>query len=71
VTLSEALRGIERPEPAVALLIGPEGGFTDEEVAAARAGGARAIGLGPRILRTETAAVVACALILHELGEME
>jgi len=70
VALHEALRGIERPDPSIALMIGPEGGFTDEEVATARAKGALAVGLGPRILRTETAAVVASALILYELGEM-
>ncbi len=70
VSPREALHGIGRPDPAIALLIGPEGGFTDEEVALARDKGARAVGLGPRILRTETAAIVASALILYELGEM-
>jgi 16S rRNA (uracil1498-N3)-methyltransferase len=70
VSLREALRGIGRPDPAIALLIGPEGGFTEEEVALAREKSAIAVGLGPRILRTETAAIVACALILYELGEM-
>jgi len=70
VSLHDALRGMERPDPSLALLIGPEGGFTDEEVALARDKGALAVGLGPRILRTETAAVVASALILYELGEM-
>ncbi len=70
VNLRQALHGMERPEPTIALLIGPEGGFTEEEVALAREKGAIAVGLGPRILRTETAAVVACALILYELGEM-
>jgi 16S rRNA (uracil1498-N3)-methyltransferase len=70
VTLREALHGIVRPDPSIALLIGPEGGFTEEEVTLAREKGAFAVGLGPRILRTETAAVVACALILYELGEM-
>jgi len=69
-TLHEVLRGIGHPDPAIALLIGPEGGFTDEEVALAREKGAIPVGLGPRILRTETAAVVASALILYELGEM-
>ena len=54
----------------VALLVGPEGGFTADELGAARDAGARAFSLGPRILRTETAAVVASALVLHELGEM-
>jgi 16S rRNA (uracil1498-N3)-methyltransferase len=70
VRLREALQGMGRPDPSIALLIGPEGGFTDEEVALARDKGAIAVGLGPRILRTETAAIVACALVLYELGEM-
>jgi 16S rRNA (uracil1498-N3)-methyltransferase len=69
-TLHEVLQGIGRQDPSIALLIGPEGGFTDEEVALASGKGAIPVGLGPRILRTETAAVVASALILYELGEM-
>ncbi|MBI1914305.1 MAG: 16S rRNA (uracil(1498)-N(3))-methyltransferase [Planctomycetes bacterium] len=45
-------------EVDAALAVGPEGGFTDEEVGAARSAGWQVIGLGPRILRIETAAVV-------------
>ncbi len=55
----------------IALLIGPEGGFTEEEVKRSQARGAIPISLGRRILRTETAAVVAASLILYELNEME
>jgi 16S rRNA (uracil1498-N3)-methyltransferase len=44
--------------PGVALAVGPEGGFTEEEIAAGRAAGWRLIDLGPRILRVETAALV-------------
>lgn len=51
----------------VLLLIGPEGGFAPEEAGAARTAGAISISLGPRILRAETAAVVGCALVVHEL----
>lgn len=51
----------------IALLIGSEGGFTDEEIAEACSRGAKAFSLGKRILRTETASIVASALILHEL----
>lgn len=47
---------------ALTLLIGPEGGFTDEEVREAIAAGARPFSLGPAILRIETAAVAALAL---------
>lgn len=56
---------------AIALLVGPEGGFTEEEVKRCSSSGVIAFGLGRRILRTETAAVVASALILYELGQME
>jgi 16S rRNA (uracil1498-N3)-methyltransferase len=67
--LRDALRSSKK-DLSVALMIGPEGGFTQEEVAAACERGAVPICLGPRVLRTETAAVVAAALILYELGEM-
>ena len=48
------------PSP-VALLVGPEGGWTEEERAGLRATGWRPLGLGSRVLRTETAAVVGVA----------
>jgi 16S rRNA (uracil1498-N3)-methyltransferase len=54
----------------VALFIGPEGGYEDAEVDQARAAGATVATLGPRILRTETAALAAVTLVLHALGEM-
>jgi 16S rRNA (uracil1498-N3)-methyltransferase len=47
----------------VLCLIGPEGGFTEEEAAAALAAGCRAVSLGQAILRTETAAAAALAVI--------
>jgi 16S rRNA (uracil1498-N3)-methyltransferase len=50
------------PAGRLALAIGPEGGFSDEEVARARASGALVASLGPHVLRTETAAVLAAAL---------
>jgi 16S rRNA (uracil1498-N3)-methyltransferase len=46
----------------VAIAVGPEGGFTEEEIAMARAGGWTAVGLGPRIVRVETAAVALAVL---------
>ncbi|MFM6854794.1 MAG: RsmE family RNA methyltransferase, partial [Sphingopyxis sp.] len=52
------------------LLVGPEGGFDDAERAAIRAAaGARAITLGPRILRAETAAIAATALWMAAAGD--
>jgi len=53
----------------VALFIGPEGGFTADEVALAQKAGARVVTLGPRILRAETAGIATCAAILYDLGE--
>jgi len=50
-----------RAAPPVALLVGPEGGWTPEERAELRATGWRPLGLGARVLRTETAAVVGVA----------
>ena len=55
---------------AVRLLIGPEGGFTEREVQAARAAGAVVASLGSAILRTETAAVVGAALVLAHYGRL-
>lgn len=55
------------PVATAGILVGPEGGFTDEEVAAARSAGARPFSLGPRRLRTETAGALAVALVLYEL----
>ena len=62
-----------RPEPGpAAILIGPEGGFTDEERAAIRAlPQARAVSLGPRILRADTAALAAVALWMASAGDWE
>jgi 16S rRNA (uracil1498-N3)-methyltransferase len=51
----------------ILLLIGPESGFSPAEVAEALASGAQAISLGPRILRTETAALAMAAQILYAL----
>jgi 16S rRNA (uracil1498-N3)-methyltransferase len=54
--------------PAV-ILIGPEGGFTEEERAFVRGSGACAISLGPRILRAETAALAALATYMAVAGD--
>ena len=53
------------------LAVGPEGGFCDEELALADAAGFRAVGLGPLVLRTETAALVLVALAAFLGGRLE
>ena len=61
-----------RPSPlGIALLIGPEGGFEEEEIVAAQTAGVQPVTLGPRILRAETAAIVAAALTLSAAGELK
>jgi len=54
---------------SAALAIGPEGGWTDEELASARAAGFEEASLGANILRTETAVVAALAILNSVLGE--
>ncbi len=61
---------IENDTKRASVLVGPEAGFSDEEVDLAVAGGFVAASLGSRILRAENAAPVACALIMHCLGEL-
>ena len=70
-TLKAVLSSNQKTSASIVILIGPEGGFSDDEVAQACDQGAVAVGLGPRILRTETAAMVVPALVLHELGDFE
>ena len=71
-TLGPALRAARakrgRDALVVSLFIGPEGGFSDEEIEMAEAEGAVVFGLGPRVLRAETAAVASVALVQYELG---
>jgi 16S rRNA (uracil1498-N3)-methyltransferase len=52
------------PARTVLILVGPEGGFTDDELSAARQAGLVSVRLGPSILRIETAAVAASSLVL-------
>ena len=65
--------GRERPlqTARIALFIGPEGGFSDEEIEEAAAVGVQPVTLGSRILRAETAAVVAATLALSAMGELD
>ena len=51
------------PPTALTLLVGPEGGFSEEEESAAVAAGALPLHMGARVLRTETAGIAACAVL--------
>lgn len=54
----------------IGVLVGPEGGFEEEEISSLKEKGAYIITLGSRILRTETAGFVATSLIQYELGDL-
>lgn len=58
------------PDRGVCLLVGPEGGWSDAEVALAERSGARAVTLGPRIMRPLPAVLTAMAVVLHRSGDL-
>lgn len=65
-SLKQALRAAKQPA-TIALLIGPEGGLEESEVAQLVKAGAKSVSLGPRILRTETAGMAMLAQTLYEV----
>ena len=67
---TDTLGDVPRPLSAVTVLIGPEGGLAQAEQEAAVAAGFRPVRLGPRVLRTETAAIAALALLQREFGDL-
>ena len=68
-TASVSLRTLDAATK-IALLIGPEGGLSDPEISAARHAGCVGIGLGPRVLRTETAGVATLAALQLLWGDL-
>jgi 16S rRNA (uracil1498-N3)-methyltransferase len=66
---STALRDLPRPARPVELLVGPEGGFTETEAALAQRAGFAPVRLGPRVLRTETAAPALLAAVQALWGD--
>lgn len=67
---TESLAGIDVPATKVCLLIGPEGGFSNAEYEMLEAAGFRAVSFGPRVLRTETAAIAALAVLQTRCGDL-
>ena len=63
------MRELPAPPGPIALLAGPEGGLTDDEETAAVAAGFGRLTLGPRVLRTETAAIAAMAAMQAMWGD--
>jgi 16S rRNA (uracil1498-N3)-methyltransferase len=68
--LSESVSSLIPPPSSLFIVLGPEGGFTKEEVEMAKEKGLVATSLGKRILRAETAAIAAVTLAQYALGDM-
>lgn len=58
------------PETSILVLVGPEGGWTQEEIAIAEGASFIPVTLGPKILRAETAAMIAMGILQSRLGEL-
>jgi len=67
---SVSLASISAPETKVCVMIGPEGGFSDNEYGDADVSGFKAVSLGPRILRTESAAIATLAILQFLWGDL-
>ncbi|MCH9694623.1 MAG: 16S rRNA (uracil(1498)-N(3))-methyltransferase [Gammaproteobacteria bacterium] len=67
----EPLAAVPAPETKVCVLIGPEGGFSDTEYEDASVAGFRAVSLGPRVLRTESAAIATLAVLQALWGDFK
>jgi 16S rRNA (uracil1498-N3)-methyltransferase len=65
-----SLDDVPRTAAGVTVLIGPEGGLTEAEQQTAVGAGFMPVRLGPRVLRTETAAIAALALLQREFGDL-
>lgn len=68
--LGSFVGGLTTRPTSVLALVGPEGGWDDEELALARAHGWTLVTLGGRTLRAETAAMTVCALLQHAFGDL-
>ena len=69
-TAEQGINGLPQPEHGIRLLIGPEGGLSDAEITQANQHGFQSILLGPRVLRTETAALTALTALQVRFGDL-
>lgn len=66
-SIKDALRNLKETPKTVAIIVGPEGGFSTNEIEAVQSRGGISVTLGKTILRTETAGLVATAMVMYEL----
>lgn len=67
ISIKDVLRNLKERRENIAVIIGPEGGFAEEEARAIVAAGGKSVSLGKTILRTETAGPATLAMIMYEL----
>ena len=68
VVIKEAIQGKQISN--IGIFVGPEGGFEEDEIEKIQDIDGKVVSLGPRILRTETASVVASSIVLYELSDL-
>jgi 16S rRNA (uracil1498-N3)-methyltransferase len=69
-SLAEATDGMAERPVEIVVMVGPEGGWTDQEIELAREGGCEIVTLGGRVLRAETAGITVVALLQHRFGDL-
>lgn len=69
VSLKTRMGEIDKKSRKFLFLVGPEGGFCEREISAARGNGFIPVGLGPRILRSETAGAAMLSILQYEFGD--
>ena len=69
-SLAEAMNSFTARPKEIVAVVGPEGGWTDAEIELARESGWQVVTLGGRILRAETAAILAVSLLQHRFGDL-
>lgn len=68
VSIKDSIKG--KDINTIGIFVGPEGGFDEEEIEKIQSIETKVVSLGPRILRTETASVVATSIVLYELSDL-
>ena len=68
ISIKEAIK--DSSANTIGIFVGPEGGFEEEEIEKIQEIDGKVVSLGPRILRTETASVVASSIVLYELSDL-
>lgn len=67
-SIKQAIKGVNIN--TMGIFVGPEGGFEESEIEAIEEISGKSVSLGPRILRTETASLVASSIVLYELSDL-